>query len=366
VLTPSSQVMDEPTSFWFNGQEYKPRNFEGEISNKEVTLRYALAHSLNIPTVKVAEAVGYDAVVNMARRAGMNDHIQPTPAVALGAYDITPMEAVGGYTMFSNGGRYVKPDFLELVRDQTGRELYRHRELAKQVLDPRVAYIVTNMLEDVLRHGTAAGARAAAGFDVPAAGKTGTERDGWFAGYTSELLCVVWVGFDDNRDLEIEGARSAAPIWMQFMKEALKYREYRDTKPFAAPDGIVTIEIDPDTGFPATPACPTHATEVYIAGTQPVGPCPKHGGRMVTTTASGWDTPSQDEPPAQRPAASPGDHLPHITGSGGDGQVTPNIVARRAANQIPPDPAPNGKPPDTAAKKGTKPSFLRRLLNVIK
>jgi penicillin-binding protein 1B len=365
VFTPSYEVMDAPTTFWWNGQEYKPRNFEGESSNKLVSLRYALTHSLNIPTVALAEKVGFDAVVQMARRAGMNERIQPTPAVALGAYDVTPLEAVGAYTMFSNGGRYVKPDFLELVRDQTGKELYRHREQAKQVLDGRVAYIVTNMLEDVLIHGTAAGARAVAGFDVPAAGKTGTsDRDGWFAGYTSELLCVVWVGFDDSRDLDIEGARSAAPIWMQFMKDALKYREYRDTKPFEAPDGIVTIDIDPETGYPATPACPTHATEVYIAGTQPVGTCPKHGGRMITTTATGWDTSAQEAAPAQQPAASPSDHMPHITGSGGDGQVSTGAVARRAANQIPPDAA--QKQPDAQPKKPSKPSFLRRLLNVIK
>ena len=365
VFTPSSEVMDAPTTFWFNGQEYNPKNFEGESSNKMVSLRYALAHSLNIPTVALAEKVGYDAVVDMARRAGMNNRIQPTPAVALGAYDITPFEAVGAYTMFSNGGRYVKPDFLELVRDQAGKELYRHKQEAKQVLDPRVAYMMTNLLQDVLLHGTAAGARAVAGFDVPAAGKTGTSRDGWFAGYTSELLCVVWVGFDDNRDLDIEGARSAAPIWMQFMKDALKYREYRDTKPFEAPDGIVNIEIDPDTGYPATPACPKRTTEVYIAGTQPVGACPVHGGRLVTTTTSGWDTTAPDEPPAQRPPASPRDHLPRITGSGGDGQVTPTVIAR-ANNQIPPDTAPDGKPPGDAAKKATKPSLLRRLLNVIK
>jgi len=369
VFTPSYEVMDEPTSFWWNGQEYKPKNFEGESTNRMVTLRYALAHSLNIPTVALAEKVGWDNVVAMARRAGLNDHIQPTPAVALGAYDVTPFELAGGYTMFANSGKYEKPDFLELVRDQTGRELYRHQEQGKQVLDPRVAYIVTSMMEDVLLHGTAAGARAAANFDVPAAGKTGTSsnlRDGWFGGYTSELLCVVWVGFDDNLDLDIEGARSAAPIWMQFMKEALKFREYRDTKPFQAPDGIVTIEIDPETGYPATPACPTRATEVYIAGTQPVGACPKHGGRMAATTASSWDTAPQEEVPAQRPPANPGDRLPHITGSGGDGQVAPNAVARRAANQIPPDTAQNSKPPDAAPKKDSKPSLLRRLLNVIK
>jgi penicillin-binding protein 1B len=367
VLTPSSEVMDEPTTFWFNGNSYSPKNFEGESKNAPVSLRYALAHSLNIPTVRVAELVGYDAVVEMANRAGMNYKIQPTPSVALGAYEITPIEAAGAYTMFSNGGRYVKPDFLSLVRDQTGKELYRHKQEDKQVLDPRVAYMMTNLMQEVMRSGTAAGARAAAGFNVPAAGKTGTSRDGWFAGYTSELLCVVWVGFDDNRDLEIQGAFSAAPIWMQFMKDALKYREYRDTKPFEAPDGIVTIEIDPETGYPATPACPIHASEVYIAGTQPVGACPKHGGRMITTTASGWDTPPPDQaPPPQRSAASSSDHV-HITGSGSDGQVAPGPAARRAANQSPPDTDRNRKqPPEATPKKEKKPSLLRRLWNVIK
>ena len=367
VLTPSSEVMDEPTTFWFNGGEYKPKNFEGESYNRPVSLRFALAHSLNIPTVKVGEMVGWDAVVDMANRAGMNHRIQPTPAVALGAYDITPIEAAGAYTMFSNQGRYVKPDFLALVRNQKGTELYRHKSEEKQVLDPRVAYMMTNLLQEVLRSGTAAGARVAAGFNAPAAGKTGTSRDGWFAGYTSELLCVVWVGFDDNSDLDIEGARSAAPIWMQFMKDALKYREYRDTKPFEAPDGIVTIEIDPETGYPATPACPTHVSEVYIAGTQPVGACPKHGGRIITTTASGWDTPpSQDQAAPAQPAANPANHMPHIAGSGGDGQATSPSVARRAARQNPPDPAQNGKQPEATPKKEGKPSLLRRLLNVIK
>ena len=365
VFTPSYEVMDAPTTFWWNGGEYRPNNFKHESSNKMVSLRYALMHSLNIPTVALAEKVGWDNVVAMAKRAGFNDRIQPTPAVALGAYDVTPFEAVGAYTMFANGGRYVKPDFLELVRDQVSKELYRHKEQSKQVLDPRVAYIMTNLLQDVMIRGTAGGARAAANFDVPAAGKTGTSRDGWFAGYTSELLCVVWVGFDDNRDLDIEGAQSAAPIWMDFMKSALKFREYRDTKPFEAPDGIVSIEIDPETGFPAGPACPTQATEVYIAGTQPVGACPKHGGgRTMTTTASGWDAaPPQEEQPAAKPASS-GEHLPQITGSGSDGQVNPGAVAHRAANQIPPDPSQKQQPDQQ--KKDTKPGLLRRLLNVIK
>ena len=115
--------------------------------------------------------------------------------MALGAYDITPFEAVGGYTMFANGGRYVKPDFLELVRDQTGRELYRHKEQSKQVLDPRVAYIVTSMMEDVLLHGTAAGARAESGFAAPAAGKTGTSQLGMAGSRGTPPSYCAWCGW---------------------------------------------------------------------------------------------------------------------------------------------------------------------------
>ena len=176
------------------------------------------------------------------------------------------------------------------MRAQDGQTVYQNTVEKKKVLDPRVAYLMTNMMEEVLRSGTAAGVRAKYKFDVPAAGKTGTSRDGWFAGYTSELLCIVWVGFDDNRDLDLEGAHSAAPIWAEFMKRALDFREYRDAKPFRAPDGIVTVEIDPLSGMPATPQCPNVRPEVYIAGSQPVGLCPLHGGRQGITNITGWST----------------------------------------------------------------------------
>ncbi len=188
-----------------------------------MTLRDALAHSLNVATVKVAEMVGYDAVVDMANRAGMNYKIQPTPAVALGAYEITPLEAAGAYTIFANQGEYVKPNFIRLVRSSDGKMLYKDKPETKPALDPRVAYLMTNLMEEVLRSGTAAGVRVRYNLDFPAAGKTGTSHDGWFAGYTSELLCVVWVGFDDNRELDLEGAHSAAPIWAQFMKGAMQF-----------------------------------------------------------------------------------------------------------------------------------------------
>jgi penicillin-binding protein 1B len=162
------------------------------------------------------------------------------------------------------------------------------------------------MLEEVMRSGTAAGVRSR-GFTAPAAGKTGTEHDGWFAGFTSNLLCIVWVGFDDNRQLDIEGARSALPIWTEFMKRAVQMRPYSDVKPFTAPDGVVTVTIDPESGMPATPQCPMQIPEVFIAGTEPVGTCTLHGGKGDHTTVTGWDTSvtsSTSTSPGQTPQPS--------------------------------------------------------------
>jgi penicillin-binding protein 1B len=193
---------------------------------------------------------------------------------------------------------------------------------------------------------------------VPAAGKTGTSRDGWFAGYTTELLCVVWVGFDDNRDLDLEGAKSAAPIWGEFMKRALNFREYRDAKEFTAPAGVVSVEIDPQSGMPATPACPKTQTEVYIAGTEPVGTCPLHGGRTGVTNVAGWDTGGGNPVAATDSPA------------GGGAKMAPAAVARRAARQTSAEAAQQAPPAPPKAQGAQKPaekkSILRRLLGVFK
>jgi penicillin-binding protein 1B len=366
IVTPSTILQDEPTTFWFDGKAYEPSDFERSYRG-DVTVREALAHSLNIPTVKVAETVGYDRVVNMAMRAGMNDRIRATPAVALGSYDITPLEAVGAYTIFANQGTYIKPSFVSLVRSQDNKVPYKEKLEQKHVVDSRVTYLMTSLMEEVLRSGTAAGVRAHYGFNVPAAGKTGTsqaERDGWFAGYTSELLCVVWVGFDDNRELDLEGAKSAAPIWMEFMKRALDYREYRDTKPFSAPDGIVSIDIDPLSGMPASPNCPNTRKEVYIAGTEPVGVCPLHGsGHPGTTIVTGWDTPSAERPPARPPT----DTSLRISGSSGDGTVSSGAAKRRAL-QDPPDAGatPQEQTPEQQQEEEKKGGIWNRVKGIFK
>ncbi len=361
ILTPSTMVLDQPTTFWFDGKPYEPSNFEHKFYG-EVTLRDALAHSLNVATVKVAEMVGYDNVVEMANRAGMNYKIQPTPAVALGAYEVTPLEAASAYTIFANHGDFIKASLLRSVRSQEGKTLFKDKVQDKQVLDPRVSYLMTSLMEEVLRTGTAAGVRARYNIDFPAAGKTGTSHDGWFAGYTSELLCVVWVGFDDNKELNLEGAHSAAPIWAEFMKRAATYREYRDTKPFDAPEGIVSVSIDPQSGMLATPACPTTRQEVYIAGTQPVTSCPLHGGGRQVTTVSGWEV-AQPKPSAE------GDTAPRISGSEGNGQVQPSELSKRAIRQGGPAHAVTAAPPvppAAAPKKEEKKGFFRRLIGVFK
>jgi len=359
LLTASTTVVDEPTTFWFDGKPYEPGNFDNEFYGT-VTLRQALAHSMNVATVKVAEMVGYDAVVEMAKRAGMNYNIQPTPALALGAYEITPLEAAGAYTVFANEGVYVKPSFVGMVRSQEGKIVYRNEVEQHPALDPRVTYLMTNLMEDVLRYGTAAGIRARFGFTVPAAGKTGTSHDGWFAGYTSELLCVVWVGIDDNRELDLQGAHSAAPIWAQFMKAALQYRAYRNTRPFTAPDGIVSIDVDPQSGMPATPSCPTTRPEVYIAGTQPVGTCPLHGGGGGVTHVAGWDTGTPAGGTAPSAAQAPADPA-------AAGRAPASLSARRAAQEGGATTvAQQSPPPEPEKPKDQKKGLFRRLLGVFK
>ncbi len=292
LITPATMVLDEPTTFWFDGKPYEPSNFEHKFYGN-VSLRDAMAHSLNVATVKVAEETGYDAVVDLARKAGLNMDIQPTPAVALGSYEVTPLEIAGGYTVFANHGIYSKPYFLSSIASTQGANIFDSQPEHRPVLDPRVTFLMDQLLEEVVRTGTGAGMYGR-GINFPVAGKTGTSHDGWFAGFTSKLICVVWVGFDDNRELHLEGAHSALPVWAEFMKRAHEHREYRNVNEFEPPAGVVSVQIDPASGQLATAACPKVRTEYFIEGTQPVEMCQLHGGGG--TQVASWET----EPPSQR------------------------------------------------------------------
>ena len=240
-FTLASPINDELTTFHYGDEIYEPTNFGGETQGV-VTLRDALVHSINIPTVHVAEQVGYNRVAKLGRRAGMGN-VRGTPAAALGAYEASPLQVAAAYTVFANGGERVEPHAIELVRDATGTEIYRAQPRPERVVDERVAYLITNALEDVINRGTGYGVRRA-GFQAHVAGKTGTDEDGWFAGFTSNLLTVVWIGFDDNRDLELESADSALPVWAEFMKRAHQLPQYSDPQPFRQPEGVEREWVD--------------------------------------------------------------------------------------------------------------------------
>ncbi len=356
VLTPASLVDDVPTTFWYDEKPYEPANHGNSIYGL-ISFRYALRKSINIATVKVARMVGYDRVADMAIKAGFGDDLQPTPALALGAYEATPLQVAGAYTALVNGGVMKQPYFVREVRDPEGRVLHTSKPEEVEVMDRRVAFIVTDMLEDVLNRGTGVRARFAHKFEEPAAGKTGTDDDGWFAGFTNNLLCVVWVGFDDNTDLSLEGAHSALPIWAEFMKSAHSLRAYRNPAKFEAPEGVVTVEIDPDTHELATYACPNREKEVFIAGSQPTTFCRFHGSggeMLLTTNVAGWDSGEDEADPGEAALEA----APRVASAGSAGRPAPVTV-----------PLPTDKPSpslDKTDKEKKKNGFFGRVLGIFK
>jgi penicillin-binding protein 1B len=270
---PFSQVTmlsDEQTTYDVGNQEYTPRNYEG-VYHDQVTARYALQKSLNNATIGLAALVGFDRVAALAREAGVKS-ARGTPSVAIGSYDATPLDMAGAYTIFANNGLHLDPWMLASVRTPTGDIITDYTPASKQLLDPRVAFLTTDMLENVINHGTGAKTRSL-GFIAPAAGKTGTAHDAWFAGYTSNLLCIVWVGNDDYTDIKIEGADAAAPIWAEFMKKAVLLPQYSDTHSFNPVEGVDLVKIDKTTNLLSDAACPDGVDVAFLNGTAPTDTC---------------------------------------------------------------------------------------------
>ena len=323
IFTQSTILNDEPTTFTFDGgQTYSPRDFEGKYYG-DVTARFALQMSLNNATISLAQMVGYDNVASLARDAGITS-VRATPAMAIGSYDATPLEMAGAYTVFANDGVKIDPWMLASVRSANGDVMDDYTPISKPVLDPRTAYLTTVLMENVIDHGTGERVRAM-GFTAPAAGKTGTSHDAWFAGFTSNLICVVWVGNDDYSDIKIEGDHAAAPIWADFMKRAVALPQYSDTKPFVAPPGVTEVQLDKTTNLLADAACPDDYTGAFLDGTQPTNTCDHSNGDQrnifqkifgigqgpsttPTTQAPSAVTPNQPQPPnhqSANPAQAP-------------------------------------------------------------
>jgi penicillin-binding protein 1B len=324
-------------TFDFNGKPYAPRNFDPKDSVGDVTARTALAHSINTATIRLAEMVGYDKVVALAQAAGIPD-LKPTPAMAIGAYDATTLTMAEAYTIFSNDGVRVAPRFIRSIEAHSGDTLESVTAQRTNVLDPRVAYLITDMLQSVIHEGTAAGVGAR--FNSPAAGKTGSSHDAWFAGYTSNLLCIVWVGNDDYSDIKMEGADAAAPIWTEFMLRARKLRRYSDMKPFTPPTGVLPVEVDRASNLPADENCPDHYQAYFVDGTVPVATCDHPDGPSRNIFQKMFGIGAHRElviPPMTQPnRANP--NQPVVPNAPGQPQVSnPN-------DQTPPPPAPEEKP----------------------
>jgi penicillin-binding protein 1B len=342
VITAATVYMDEPKTFTFDNQEYSPGNFGDEYTNQPMTLRDALVHSKNVITVEVAMEVTMGRVMALAARAGLPKPPRAYPAMALGTNEATPMQVASAYTSFARQGTRTSPVGITRVTTGKGATIAAPAAQKTDVMRPEIAYIMTSFMKEVVNRGTGASLRAR-GFKFNVAGKTGTSRDGWFAGYTPHLVCAVWVGFDDGSQLGLTGAQSALPIFSDFMQAALiAHPEWQGD--WQAPAGLEEAAIDPRTGLLAAPDSLNKRMELFVSGTAPA----------TMSTAPPDDTLNDETPPgaedqpgyAPAPSASPG------------------------ANDLPPDlaPTPRGGRSSTPRLEGrgvTQPDGTTRLMGTI-
>jgi len=272
-ITPATVVDDSPYVFFYEDKEYIPQNFEDEYLGP-VTLRRALAKSLNVATMKVAEMIGYDRIASLWKdKLQITQSVKAVPSVALGSFEASPLEMATAYEVLASGGFKREP--YSLIRasteDGTVFELTKSEAGASRVVRQETTYLVTRMMESVLNEGTGAASRAM-GFGAEAAGKSGTTndtRDAWFSGFTPDIVTIVWVGYDDNSPINLPGSRAALPIWVEFMKSAVAGMGNRGFLP--PEEGVVFVTIDKATGKRANPNCGGKTiSESFLVGTEPM------------------------------------------------------------------------------------------------
>ena len=283
--TAASLLSDIPRSYPTPHGPWSPRNYEGRYLGR-VTLRTALAQSLNLATLDLAQQLGPGAIAAFARQLGITSPLREELGLAIGASEVTLLELTGAYCAFANGGARVEPYAIEAAADADGEIVEAHVPAARAVLSPQEAYLMTDLLREAVRSGTAQGLSRWRMGDY-AAGKTGTTNDGkdaWFIGYTPELLAGVWTGSDAPAKLGLTGAKDALPIWAAFASSASPGPASRPGQgAWPQPEGVVMVEVDPESGLRARSGCPERRRELFLAGTQPAEDCPLHSGGFV-----GW------------------------------------------------------------------------------
>ncbi|HJU10554.1 MAG TPA: transglycosylase domain-containing protein, partial [Candidatus Binataceae bacterium] len=306
-VTLASILPDRPMSFG----GWRPVNYEGSYAG-DVTVAEALADSLNVPTAYLGSLLRPPAMIRTAHLMGIRENLPDYLPISIGAGDVTLLEMTSVYGTFADGGVVRTPYGIEAVVNGHGQVIYQHLPHPRRLMSRAVAYLMTGALRGVLQYGTGKTA-ARMGLDFPAAGKTGTTEDyhdAYFIGYTRQLVCGVWVGFDQPQDIGLPGAEAALPAWVQFMRNAVRQPQSDFGPP---PPGIMMATIDPTSGGLATPACPRVATLPFLSGTEPTHICRLHSGIFATSTA---------------PAASPSPLSPPVSGG------TPSASAAPATNDV--------------------------------
>jgi len=309
-MTLASTLPDHPMSF--NG--WTPINYERTYRG-QVTVVEALFESLNVPTAWVGSQLGPAKIVQTAHELGIGENLPAVLPISIGADETTLLELTGAYQVFASGGLQDPPYAVESVVDRAGHLIYHHEDQEKRAINPSVAFLITGALKQVLRYGTGAAATRM-GVDFPAAGKTGTTQDyhdGYFIGYTPELVCGVWVGFDAPQSLGMPGAEAALPAWVSFMNENVS----ADSPDFPEPSGIVYATIDPQSGGLATSYCPRAIALPFLIGTAPTGICTLHAGLIASAPSAPVPATAAAPPPVAQPepSASPSPSSESVIGA---------------------------------------------------
>lgn len=290
---PSQPILDAPVRLVSNGRAWEPRNYDNDHYGL-LSMRSALAYSRNIPSVRLAAAVGRDDVASLASAAGIKGEVLNTPMIALGITEVTPIEMTAAFATFATLGWRATPRYVLAVEDENGKVLYRSEVKRTRTVDPGVAYILTDMMADVINSGTGAVIRQT-GFYAPAAGKTGTTSDGadvWFVGYTPEIVTGVWVGYDERRPLPARatGGGVSAPVFGRIMRRIYEKREM--PAGWSAPSSVVTRLVDPESGLVLEDGCyPNYGNpvqEVFLEQYEPETICPRHGNYNIFETLGDW------------------------------------------------------------------------------
>ncbi|WAH36901.1 transglycosylase domain-containing protein [Alicyclobacillus dauci] len=272
--TPANEVDSKLTTFVYgpnHDKQYTVHDYGDFYAERPLTLREALARSDNVYAVHTNLAIGPEAVVEMGHRMGISSTLKPYPSLALGVFPVTPLEMATAYATLANGGYKVSPYTVKEL-DSPGNSVQVHPE-KEHVVSPQIAYQMTDLLTSVMeRNGTGYSVRNY--LHNVAAAKTGTtDTDAWMVGYTPNLVCAVWVGYDTNKPLTVAESHLAAPIWAKFMGTAQSHMPYDGFRPVP---GLTRVTLDPLTGKVATPLCRTTEVDYFIPGTEPAEPCPVH------------------------------------------------------------------------------------------